>query len=192
MAPRQAVCEGCRTRMTTYCHELMSCPPSPTQTGDGSRREELLPGHAQTDPQEDQRVPALPPAALWSFRELAHSLRTCGPVGGSVPPVWIGCHDSGVLDIQTDRGPVCGQTEENSSVSAGVLSDFFYIIEVSLEQTSRVSLAHLHHWDLFLFLLLVNLHLFHFRCLKTNVTVDPQVWTGFYQQPANKQTLLHP
>lgn len=39
--------------------------------GDGPGREELLPGHAQTDQEEDQRVHAVPPGRLRRLHGLA-------------------------------------------------------------------------------------------------------------------------
>lgn len=44
---------------------------SPVPAGDGQRREELLPGHAQTDQEENQRVQALPPGPLQQLHGLA-------------------------------------------------------------------------------------------------------------------------
>lgn len=53
--------------------------------GDGQRREELLPGHTQTDQEENQRVQALPPGALRRFHQLTRGSRADGPVEGRWP-----------------------------------------------------------------------------------------------------------
>lgn len=62
--------------------------------GDGQRREELLPGHAQTDQEEDQRVHEVPPGAARRLHPVPRRPRADGPVEAGDGPdcLWAGPH----------------------------------------------------------------------------------------------------
>lgn len=65
--------------LISFCISVTDCSLA-SSTGDGQRREELLPGHPETDQEKSRRVQALPLGALRRLHGLARLPATDGPV----------------------------------------------------------------------------------------------------------------
>lgn len=87
--------------------------------GDGQRREELLPGHAQTDQEENQRVQALPPGPLQQLHGLAGCSGADGQVERSSSLFWTLCCSlcQDEMDLILERLSVWGQQNQNQNHS---------------------------------------------------------------------------
>lgn len=89
--------------------------------GDGQRREELLPGHTQTDQEENQRVQALPPGPLQQLHGLAGRSGADGQVERSSSLFWTLCCSlcQDEMDLILERLSVWGQQNQNQNHSDG-------------------------------------------------------------------------
>lgn len=87
--------------------------------GDGQRREELLPGHTQTDQEENQRVQALPPGPLQQLHGLAGRSGADGQVERSSSLFWTLCCSlcQDEMDLILERLSVWGQQNQNQNHS---------------------------------------------------------------------------
>lgn len=85
--------------------------------GDGQRREELLPGHTQTDQEENQRVQALPPGPLQQLLWLAGRSGADGQVERSSSLFWTLCCSLSGWDGPDSGETVSVRTAESESES---------------------------------------------------------------------------